>query len=308
MDVGTRQIRQLAGFDARAQHEPGVLRRRPLAVFHRDAGRHLRTSIAPTLPAAAAHDARHQRALRRERHHAADAGAVGGRGGARRRLHGVRGRQIQHLRDRHGRGDCRRGGDAGRRARRGRPAAVQPRAARRRRAVARRRQPLACRPPTHVSGGSDYQARAVARRGGPADGRRRRRSLRRLCGRRPVAPLERHARQPHAGHDGPADQPVRGDRRRGRLSESQVAWNWGVVGEQTPYVTGSFAQGVADVGRPATRSSADASHHADQPRGQRHRAVSVQPRATDRVRRRRPAHQLRSATSRRRSSRRPPGS
>ena len=51
------------------------------------------------------------------------------------------------------------------------------------------------------------------------------------------------------GHDVPADQPLRGNRRRRRRTSTAThRWNWGIVGEQTPYVTGSFAQGF-DRGR-----------------------------------------------------------
>jgi dipeptidyl aminopeptidase/acylaminoacyl peptidase len=46
------------------------------------------------------------------------------------------------------------------------------------------------------------------------------------------------------GGDRPAHQPARGGWRRRRLHQQRSRWNWGVIGEQTPYVAGSFAQGL----------------------------------------------------------------
>ena len=56
-------------------------------------------------------------------------------------------------------------------------------------------------------------------------------------------------------------------------------WNWGVIVEQTPYPFGQFAQGDRHRSRISALAfvAAGAAAHADQPRGHRHHAVSVQP-------------------------------
>ena len=56
---------------------------------------------------------------------------------------------------------------------------------------------------------------------GAADVRRRRRSVRDVCGRRRLVPLQRHARQSRDRHGRPGDEPLR--RVRGHVSSTSIA-------------------------------------------------------------------------------------
>ena len=212
MDVQRGDVRPLAGFDQGRNTNPE---------FSAD-GRSLyfvatpdgipniyRASIAPVRPAGHGGDADHERDVGRQRDHAAHAGAFGGRRRAADGVHGLRGGPLQHLRD----------DDDARRRRAGsvadRDAAVLPPFNRRTGDVAELlASPLEGLPAADCVPAEGIHGHAVARPGRPAHGRRRRGSLRRLCGRRTVVPLERHARESRAGHHGAADQPPPGDWRR----------------------------------------------------------------------------------------------
>ena len=141
-------------------------------------------------------DAADQSADRHQRHHRAEPGAVGrGRPSGLQRL---RGQRLHHLR-------ARDGGAAGRRPVQDLPinaAVLPPRKAgagpvyaaldeRNARTAARERD---------GGPGRGIQAEARSRLRGSADDRRRRRSVRHLCGRRRVVRVQRHARQSLALH------------------------------------------------------------------------------------------------------------
>ena len=75
--------------------------------------------------------------------------------------------------------------------------------------------------------------------------RRRRRSVRDVCGRRRVVPLQRHARQPRDRHGGPGDEPLRRVRRARIFYLNRThRWNWGASLDQTPYVSRGFQAGL----------------------------------------------------------------
>ena len=139
-------------------------------------------------------------------------------------VHRLRERPLQHLRGRHV--------AAGRRSARWRPtrrnAAVLPPANRR----ARHRAHAAAEQHDRAAAaarlrGHRLPREAAARGHQPADRRRRRRSIRRLRGRRHLLHVQRHPERSHARRDGAVDQPHPGNRRAGRLPQSQVALELG---------------------------------------------------------------------------------
>ena len=84
----------------RAQHQPRVRRRRH-AVFPGDAGRHPQRLSPAAIRRGRRRRRSHQRRLGCQRHHAADAGVVGRLERDALRVHRVRERSLQHLRERH---------------------------------------------------------------------------------------------------------------------------------------------------------------------------------------------------------------
>ena len=86
-------------------------------------------------------------------------------------------------------------------------------------------------------------------------------------------------------------------------------WNWGVIGEQSPYPFSEFQQGIVnDPNFGLAVRAAGIAAHADQPRSHWHHAVSLQQGATPRVLRRGPPHQLHPRSSRRSTIRPSPAS
>ncbi len=106
-------------------------------------------------------------------------------------------------------------------------------------------------PPRQPYEVEDYQAEASRSMHQPADDRRRRRSIRRVCGRRHFVPVQRHARRPHGRRDGADHEPRRRDRRAAMYLNRKKRWNWGFVVEHLPYVDRRLRAGR---GRPSTAS------------------------------------------------------